>query len=90
MFEFDEAKNSVNRVKHGLDFADAIEILEDRKALLIDASRTDDGEQRVKAVGLRGARLHTVVYTWRGTVRRIISFRKANAKEIREYKDING
>jgi uncharacterized DUF497 family protein len=39
---WDEAKRNVNLQKHGLDFADACEVLESRYRLDIDAIR--DGE----------------------------------------------
>jgi hypothetical protein len=39
---WDEAKRNVNLQKHGLDFADASEVLESRYRLDIDAVR--DGE----------------------------------------------
>jgi len=37
------------------------------------------------AVGYLGKRLHFVCFTMRGDILRIISFRKANNKEMRDY-----
>ena len=51
-------------------------------------SRRDYGETRFIATGPIaefGDRLFVAVYTWRGAVRRIISFRKANDREARKY-----
>ena len=36
-------------------------------------------------MGYIGSRLHVVVYTMRGTRRRVISLRKANSREVRKY-----
>ena len=43
------------------------------------------GEVRHIATGYIGDRLHRVVYTFRGANTRIISLRKANPREIRQY-----
>jgi uncharacterized DUF497 family protein len=45
----------------------------------------DDGEERRKAIGLIDGKLYTVVYTLRGSVCRLISARRSNAKESRSY-----
>ena len=42
-------------------------------------------EARYVALGYIGDRLHYVVYTMRGGKCRIISLRKANSREIRQY-----
>ena len=43
------------------------------------------GEQCWEATGYIGFRLHFAVYTIRGGKRRIISLRKANPREMRNY-----
>ncbi len=43
------------------------------------------GEERTKAVSFVGRTFYAVVYTMRGRKRRIISLRKANAQEVREF-----
>lgn len=43
------------------------------------------GEARYVALGYIGDRLHYVVYTMRGGNCRVISLRKANTREIRQY-----
>ena len=43
------------------------------------------GETRYLAIGYIGDRLHAVVYTDRGDATRIISLRRANRQEEREY-----
>jgi uncharacterized protein len=51
-------------------------------------ARSDYGETRFIATGPVARlddRICIAVYTWRDGVRRIISFRKANDREIRKY-----
>lgn len=83
-FEWDEAKDRVNRAKHGLSLADAM-----RLDWVTGTEVSDDrfvyGEGRVARYAMLGARLHVCIYTWRYTRLRIISLRKANRREIREY-----
>ena len=55
-------------------------------------ARIDYGETRFVATGpiaALGDRIFVVVYTWRENIRRIISFRKANDREIRKYRASN-
>ena len=55
-------------------------------------ARIDYGETRFVATGpiaALGNRIFVVVYTWRENIRRIISFRKANDREIRKYRASN-
>ena len=48
-------------------------------------NRADYGEVRVTGFAYIGLRLHCVIFTDRGDVRRIISLRKANQKELKIY-----
>ncbi len=82
--EWDEAKASANLLKHGVAFADAIGVLEDPEALTVQDD--SDDEERFVTLGfdLLG-RLLVVVYTWRGEVVRLISARRASARERRAY-----
>jgi uncharacterized protein len=48
-------------------------------------TRPDYGEPRFIALGLIGNRPHVMVFTPRGDMVRIISLRKANAREITRY-----
>ena len=65
-----------------MDFA-AIDAF-DWETALIDAD-TRHEEPRWVAIGFIGSRLHIVVYARRGTRRRVISLRKANAREVRKH-----
>jgi uncharacterized DUF497 family protein len=70
--EWDGKKVISNLKKHGIDFADAVSVLEDERAITIGKDFFN--------------RILVVVYTWRGPRIRIISARKATTKEIKQYK----
>ncbi len=83
-FEWDARKAESNLKKHGIDFADAVFVLEDPNAITIDDE--NEQEQRFVSIGIDCfARVLVVVYTWRRNNVRIISARKATGKERRQY-----
>ena len=84
-FEWDDAKAEANLTKHGVSFEIAVAVFADPDRADFDASRSEEGEVRRKTVGKIQGRLFTVVYTIRADVCRIISARRANAKESRNY-----
>ena len=86
-FEWDDGKAEANEAKHGVAFAFASRAFLDEDRLELDASRQHEGERRSKAVGMIDGRIYTVVFTWRGRVRRLISARRSNRREEREYGD---
>jgi uncharacterized DUF497 family protein len=61
----------------GFDFAYARRILSGGRIETIDV-RLDYGEVRIKAIGQVGPDILVVIYTVRGSDRRIISARRAN------------
>ena len=81
---FDPAKNDRNIAERGLSF-DRVADLEWETAVSIEDTRKDYGERRVRVLGLIGARLHVVVITMRKNAMHVISFRKANRKEVKRY-----
>jgi uncharacterized DUF497 family protein len=83
-FEWDTENEGVHVRKHGIDFSTASRIWEATVFEKSDA-RHDYGEERFIGVGKVDGRLLVVVYTWRGTSRRIISARKANSRERELY-----
>jgi hypothetical protein len=83
-FEWDAAKRAANIAKHRLDF-EAVERFDFASAIVAPAQRNDFEEPRDIAIGFIGVRLHVLVFRWRGDVVRVISLRKANAREIRLY-----
>jgi uncharacterized protein len=83
-FEWDERKRQANLAKHGVDFRDVTELFDGDTVEIVD-SRQDYGETRINSLGEIEGRIYVVAYTWRGVNRRIISARKANAREQRTY-----
>jgi uncharacterized DUF497 family protein len=87
-YEWDPAKAKANLRKHGVDFADAVGVLEDPLALT-----TDDpfpSERRFLSLGLDLLHRFIVVnWTWRGENIRLISARKATRAERRDYQEGN-
>ena len=84
-FEWDCEKAILNLKKHGVDFADAVSVLEDERAITVPDDYPD--EERFITIGMDSfGRILVVVYTWRKTRIRLISARKATAKEISQYK----
>ena len=81
---FDPKKDALSTAKHGISLAEG-DKMEWDDALSWKDARRDYGEERMCAIGYIGSRLYYVVYVDRGTVRRFISLRKANLKEIRRY-----
>ena len=83
-FEWDPDKAEENIRKHKVEFSTASRIWEG-VVLEQDDTRYDYGESRLQALGEVDGRLMVVVFTWRGTARRIISARKANPREKRRF-----
>ncbi len=85
-FEWDEGKRRTNRRKHGIDFADAVEVFYDDLACAMEDPDHHD-EQRLVLTGIDAfGRLLVVVYAQpdEQTIR-IISARPATATERRHY-----
>ncbi len=81
-YEWDEAKRQANIDKHGIDFEAAKSFPWETAHIRLSSRR---GEPRYVATGYIGDRLFSVVYTYRGDGRRIISLRSASPRERREY-----
>lgn len=84
-FEWDAEKDKANLKKHGVAFGEAIVVFGDPSVVVIDVTRSKDGESRSKAIGRIDGRLFVTIFTMRGSVKRIISARRANRKEERTY-----
>jgi uncharacterized protein len=82
--EFDPAKDAANIAKHGCSLALAAEFEWD-DAIIVPDERYDYGEDRFSATGYIGLRFYILIFVVRDDVRRIISLRKANPREIRKY-----
>jgi uncharacterized protein len=82
--EWDEIKRRRNIEKHGLDFVDVSDLGWDNATVLED-TRYAYPEPRYWAFAMKGKRLHMVAFCIRGRKIRVISFRKANEKEEKNY-----
>ena len=83
-FEFDPSKNKSNLQKHGISLTEA-EFIEWDTLWELEDTRHTYGETRMIGYAYIGMRLFCVVYTNRDDVHRIISLRKANKREVKNY-----
>lgn len=84
---FDPAKDAANREKHGLSLADFVGF-DDLPITRVD-DRYDYGETRYRSLGLIDGLPHVMVFTLVDGAMRLISFRRAHAKEGRQYERRN-
>ncbi len=80
--EWDEHKRQSNIKKHGVDFQ-LVTLFDFDSAQ--EYSYIRNNEQRIIAYGLIGNQLFVLVYTERNDNLRVISLRKANSKEVKNY-----
>lgn len=84
LIEWDENKNRLNKIKHGVDFQDAAKVFEDIFRLEeIDENHSYE-ELRYITIG-RVNDILFVVYTEREEFTRLISARRATKKERVKY-----
>ena len=83
---FDQAKDATNLGKHGVSLALADQ-LDWNAAVVWEDRRRDYGETRFVALAPHARRLYCVAFTQRAGMRRIISVRKANRREIELYEN---
>jgi uncharacterized DUF497 family protein len=83
VFEFDETKSRANLLKHGIDFIDAQKLWNDADLLEVPAKTSD--EPRFLVIGRIGTKHWSGIITYRGTVIRIISVRRARSEEVALY-----
>ncbi|MHB1567166.1 MAG: BrnT family toxin [Acidiferrobacter sp.] len=84
-FESDQAKSEACFTERGFDFAYVLSTFWDTDRLIRRDTRWNYGEDRYQLLGAIEGRVFFVAYTPRGTVLRIISARKANRREVKEY-----
>lgn len=82
--DFDPAKNARNIAERGLSFAAAAQF-DFSTAVVAEDTRRVYPERRYRASGLLGARLHMLVFAPVAGGIRVISFRKANRREVRDH-----
>ncbi len=82
--EFDPTKDASNRLKHGVSLVMAAELDWDAAWVWVD-ERVDYNEMRMIALAPKTEILYCVAFVDRGDVRRIISLRRANRREVKHY-----
>ncbi|MBL4661756.1 MAG: BrnT family toxin [Alcanivoracaceae bacterium] len=90
-FEWDAIKNISNQKKHGISFEEAQTVFADELARLIPDPDHSIGEERFVLMGMSSQlKLLTVCHCERGldTIR-IISARKADKLELKQYEGYN-
>lgn len=83
--DYDPDKDAANRVKHGVPLAFGARVFEDVDVAIVPTVRIGDEEERFKAIGMVDGKLWTAIHVWRGDVVRLISVRRSNAREQRDY-----
>ena len=81
---FDPSKNERNIRLRGLSFERAADFSFDTALYTVD-ERKDYSEVRTVAIGLLGSRIHVLCFADVPGGIRVISFRKANAREVKRY-----
>ena len=88
MFEWSEAKRLQIIRDRDLDFRDTVQVFDGRPIIHMASFRND--EDRYVSIAMIESKFYTVVWTWRGDSRRIISFRRARDAEERRYRALHG
>ena len=86
-FEWDEAKSEACFQARSFDFAYAARAFFDPDRVVQADTRHSYGEERFQVMGRIEQRLFVIVYTPRRDAIRIISARKANQREVRDYEN---
>ena len=82
--EWDEVKRQRTLAERGLDFSD-VELIDWDDALTLEDIHQPYSEARfITYAPIRG-RLCVIAWCYRNTALRVISMRKANAREMRKY-----
>jgi uncharacterized DUF497 family protein len=87
-FEWDAEKEAINRQKHGVRFSVAVRVFFDPYRIEVYDGREDYGEDRWATIGFAEDSMLYVVYTVRDEEAiRLISARKADADERKQYRE---
>jgi uncharacterized DUF497 family protein len=82
--ELDPEKDRANHAKHGVPLALAVELDWEAALVWVD-ERFEYDEARMIALAPKTGILYYVAFVDRGEVRRIISLRRANRREVKRY-----
>jgi uncharacterized DUF497 family protein len=88
--DYDPDKDEANRIKHGVPLVFGVRVFSDPDLAIVPTIRIGDEEERFKAIGMVDGRLWTAIHVWRGEVIRLISVRRSNAREQRDYDSDSG
>jgi uncharacterized DUF497 family protein len=85
-WEWDDVKDAANTEKHGISFAEAIQVFTDSEGIeKEDLAHSSHTERRLWRTGkMKNDRIVTVVYTISGDIIRVISAQERR-RERREY-----
>jgi uncharacterized DUF497 family protein len=88
-FDWDDRKAAWNKAAHGISFS-AVEDFDFATALEMEGSEHESEEDRTTLLGKIGKQICLFVFTRRQGRARVISLRKATAKERRLYIEAKG
>ena len=84
--EWDPKKAGTNLRKHGVEFVDAVVVLDDERAITLPDEHPS--EERYLTFGMDAqGRVLAISYALKGSTIRIISARKATSRERAQYED---
>lgn len=84
--DFDPEKSAKNEAARGLSF-DRVADLDWRSTVVWRDGRRDYGEEQFNLLGLLDQRVCSLTYCIRDGKLRVISFRKANGREVKKYEE---
>ena len=87
-FEWDDKKNVLNIMKHGIDFHEAVTVFLDEDGLIINDPEHSEKEERFIIIGVSNKGNILIVchcYRENDEVIRLISARKATKRETKQY-----
>jgi uncharacterized DUF497 family protein len=88
-FEWDRRKATANHRKHGVTFEEAATVFRDRLSLTVNDPDHSEDEDRFITIGVsEEENTLVVVHNDRGQNVRIISARKADRQERKDYEDL--
>jgi uncharacterized DUF497 family protein len=87
-YQWDYDKAQGNLRKHKIRFADAVFVFQDESAITLEDPEHSENEDRHITIGMDAlGQILVVIYTWRGNTIRLISARKATARERKVYEE---
>lgn len=86
-FEWDHNKSERCFTERGFDFAYAVRVFFDPDRKIQKDNRYNYGETRYQLTGKIERRVFVIIYTLRNDAIRIISARKANKREVKDYEN---